>query len=74
MPIGEFERVYDSSFRFFPVEPDPALGWRLNFWDAATNKTLALFGRHEFRDYLDVLYLHANAALRQRQRRVAQYH
>ncbi len=60
MPIGEFEWVYDSSFRFFPVKPDPELGWRLNFWDAATNKTLALFGRHEFRDYLDVLYLHAN--------------
>ena len=52
------EWVFDSAFRFFPVEPDSELGWRLNFWDAATNKTLALFGRHEFRDYLDVQYLH----------------
>lgn len=55
----KIEWVFDSAFRFFPVEPDPELGWRLNFWDAATNKTLALFGRHEFRDYLDAHYLHA---------------
>lgn len=56
----KIEWVFDSAFRFFPVEPDPELGWRLNFWDAATNKTLALFGRHEFRDYLDAHYLHAH--------------
>lgn len=47
----------DSAFRFFPVEPDVELGWRLNFWDAATNKVLALASRHVFRDYVDVLYL-----------------
>lgn len=52
------EWVYDSAFRFFPVEPDLELGWRLNFWDAATNKTLALVGREKIRDYLDCLYLH----------------
>ncbi len=52
------EWVFDSAFRFFPIEPDPELGWRLNFWDAATNKILALFGRHEFRDYLDAHFLH----------------
>ncbi len=52
------EWVYDSAFRFFPVEPDHELGWRLNFWDAATNKILALFSRHEFRDYVDALFLH----------------
>jgi hypothetical protein len=57
--LTKIEWVFDSAFRFFPVEPDHELGWRLNFWDAATNKTLALFGRHEFRDYLDVQYLHA---------------
>jgi hypothetical protein len=56
----KIEWVFDSAFRFFPIEPDPELGWRLNFWDAATNKTLALFGRHEFRDYLDAHYLHAH--------------
>jgi hypothetical protein len=54
----KIEWVQDSPFRFFPVEPDPELGWRLNFWDAATNKILALVGRQEVRDYLDALYLH----------------
>jgi hypothetical protein len=54
----KIEWVFDSAFRFFPVEPDPELGWRLNFWDAAINKVLALFSRHEFRDYVDTLYLH----------------
>ena len=52
------EWVFDSASRFFPIEPDPELGWRLKFWDAATNKTLAFFGRHEFRDFVDVHYLH----------------
>jgi hypothetical protein len=54
----KLEWVFDSAFRFFPIEADNELGWRLNFWDAATNKTLALFGRHEFRDFVDVHYLH----------------
>ena len=54
----KIEWVFDSAFRFFPVERDAELGWRLSFWDAATNKTLALFGRHEFRDYVDVNFLH----------------
>jgi hypothetical protein len=54
----KIEWVYDSAFRFFPIESDPDLGWRLNFWDAATNKTLALVGRQTIRDYLDSLYLH----------------
>jgi len=52
------EWVFDSAFRFFPVEPDAELGWRLNFWDAATNKVLALAGRSELRDCMDVVFLH----------------
>jgi hypothetical protein len=48
----KIEWLYDSAFRFFPVEPDAELGYRLNFWDAATNKLLALAGRNEVRDYL----------------------
>ncbi len=52
------EWVFDSAFRFFPVQPDPEMGYVLNFWDAATNKLLALAGRGELRDYLDVLQLH----------------
>jgi hypothetical protein len=54
----KLEWVHDSAFRFFPVERDLELGWRLNFWDAATNKVLALVGRQKIRDYLDCLYLH----------------
>jgi hypothetical protein len=50
--------VQDSAFRFFPVEPDVQLGWRLNFWDAATNKVLAFCSREALRDWLDVIYLH----------------
>src|SRR5665213_2208391 len=54
----KLEWVFDSAFRFFPVEPDVEWGYMLNFWDAATNKVLALAGRGELRDYLDVLHLH----------------
>ena len=54
----KIEWVRDSAFRFFPVEPDPQLGWRLNFWDAATNKLLAFAARMKLRDYLDVMFLH----------------
>ena len=52
------EWVFDSAFRFFPVERDEVTGWRLNLHDAATNKLLALMGRGEARDYLDVLFFH----------------
>jgi hypothetical protein len=54
----KIEWVFDSAFRFFPVEPDQDLGWRLNFWDVAVNKVLALAGRSEIRDWVDVLRLH----------------
>jgi hypothetical protein len=54
----KLEWVQDSAFRFFPVEPDAQLGWRLNFWDVATNKVLAFCGREKLRDWLDVIYLH----------------
>lgn len=54
----KIEWVFDSAFRFFPVESDPDLGWRLNFWDVAVNKVLAFAGRSEVRDLVDVLHLH----------------
>lgn len=54
------EWVFDSAFRFFPVEPDEVSGWRLNVYDAATNKILAVMGRSEARDYLDILFFHQN--------------
>lgn len=56
--LTKLEWVFDSAFRFFPVEPDAEVGYVLNFWDAATNKLLAMAGRGELRDYLDVLHLH----------------
>jgi hypothetical protein len=54
----KIEWVQDAMFRFFPIEPDAELGWRLNFWDAATNKVLAMAGRQKIRDFLDTLFLH----------------
>ncbi len=47
----------DSAFRFFPVEPDEDFGYCLHRADLAVNKVLALAGRTEFRDFLDILYL-----------------
>jgi hypothetical protein len=54
----KLEWAYDSAFRFFPVQPDAELGFALHPLDGATNKVLALAGRGELRDYLDVLFLH----------------
>lgn len=47
----------DSAFRFFPIERDPLLGWRLHLFDMATNKALALSARTVTRDYLDMVEL-----------------
>ena len=54
----KIEWVFDSAFRFFPVEPDPLLGYRLHPADLAVNKLLAAAGRTVIRDFLDVLHLH----------------
>lgn len=56
----KLEWAYDSAYRFFPTEPDEELGYRLNFWDAATNKVLAAVARSAIRDYIDLLYIHEN--------------
>ncbi|MBI4657653.1 MAG: nucleotidyl transferase AbiEii/AbiGii toxin family protein [Verrucomicrobia bacterium] len=53
----EIDWAADSAFRFFPVEPDPLLGWRLHLFDVATNKALALSARTETRDYIDIVEL-----------------
>jgi hypothetical protein len=47
----------DSVFRFFPVLPDEEFGYCLHRADLATNKVLALAGRSEVRDFLDILQL-----------------
>ena len=47
----------DSAFRFFPAVPDEEFGYRLHDADLATNKVLALAGRSEVRDFLDILLI-----------------
>ncbi|MBK9239190.1 MAG: hypothetical protein IPL75_02770 [Acidobacteria bacterium] len=49
------EWVHDSAFRFFPLLEDDDLGLTLHPFDLATNKVLALVGRVEVRDWVDVL-------------------
>lgn len=44
----------DSAFRFFPLVTDDVLGMTLHPFDLATNKVLALVGRLEPRDWIDV--------------------
>jgi hypothetical protein len=54
----KLEWAQDSAFRFFPVQADAFCGYRLHDADAAVNKMLALAGREEVRDFVDILYLH----------------
>jgi hypothetical protein len=58
-PAGSLriEWAHDSAFRFYPVQPDDRFGFRLHDADAAVNKLLALAGRSEIRDFVDVLHL-----------------
>ncbi len=56
----KMEWAQDSAFRFFPVVKDERCGYRLHDADAAVNKLLALAGRQEVRDYVDVLHLDKN--------------
>ena len=51
------EWAQDSAFRFFPLFEDDRFGYRLHDTDAAVNKILALAGRSEIRDFVDVLHL-----------------
>lgn len=52
------EWTRDSAYRFFPLVPHEDLGLALHPFDLATNKVLALVGRLEIRDWLDVLTCH----------------
>ena len=54
----KIEWAQDSAFRFFPVQEDDLCGYCLHHADAALNKLLALAGRQEARDFVDVLHLH----------------
>ena len=58
---GEAVRVEwarDSSFRFFPLVTHAEFGLTLHPVDLATNKVLALVGRVEVRDWIDVMTSH----------------
>jgi len=47
--------VQDSAYRFFPLVEHPLLGLALHPFDLATNKVLAMAGRLEPRDWIDVI-------------------
>jgi len=47
--------VRDSAYRFFPLVEDDLMGLTLHPFDLATNKVLAMVGRVEARDWVDVL-------------------
>jgi hypothetical protein len=48
----------DSAYRFFPLVEHPDFGLALHPFDLATNKVLALVGRLEPRDFVDVVSCH----------------
>lgn len=54
------EWARDSSWRFMPVQKIEGIGYALHPIDLAINKLLALVGRDEARDFLDVLNIHNN--------------
>jgi hypothetical protein len=47
--------VCDSAYRFFPLLEHPDFGLTMHPFDLATNKVLALVGRLEVRDWIDVI-------------------
>ncbi len=51
----ELQWVRDSAFRFFPLIEDERMGLSLHPFDLATNKVLAMAGRLEVRDWVDLL-------------------
>ncbi len=57
---GDATRVdwaHDSAWRFMPLVRAKLGGWLLHPVDLAVNKVLALAGRDEARDFVDILYV-----------------
>ncbi len=52
------EWARDSAFRFFPLVEHDDFGLVLHPFDLATNKLLALIGRTEARDWIDIIACH----------------
>jgi len=55
------EWAHDSAWRFMPTVRSDIAGYALHPIDLAVNKLLALVGRDEPRDFLDILELHDRA-------------
>jgi hypothetical protein len=53
--LARLEWARDSAYRFFPLLEHDELGLTLHPLDLATNKVLALVGRLEVRDWVDVI-------------------
>jgi len=51
--------AHDSAWRFMPLVRDPLGGLLLHPVDLAVNKVLAVAGRDEPRDFVDILFVHA---------------
>ena len=51
--------AHDSAWRFMPLVRDPLGGLMLHPVDLAINKVLALAGRDEPRDFVDILFINA---------------
>ena len=51
--------AHDSAWRFMPLIRDPLGGLLLHPVDLAVNKVLAVAGRDEPRDFVDILFAHA---------------
>lgn len=51
--------AHDSAWRFMPLVREPLGGLLLHPIDLAVNKVLALAGRDESRDFVDILFVHA---------------
>lgn len=56
--VTKIEWVHDSAWRFMPAIANPDCGFQLHPVDLAVNKVLALAGRHEARDFFDVMQIH----------------
>lgn len=50
--------AHETAWRFMPLVRDELGGYLLHGIDLAINKTLALAGREEPRDFVDILYVH----------------
>ena len=61
--VTKVEWAHDSAWRFMPTVRDERVGFILHPVDLAINKTLALAGRDEARDVLDVLHFHQQVLL-----------